>query len=203
VREPLLRERQTIVTIPDMRKMCIKVKIHESNIKRIMKGQQALLTVDAFPDRKMEGEVTQVGVLPDSENSWLNPDMKLYRTTVTIKGQYDWTRPGMSTKVQILVNQLTNVVHVPIQAVKPLDEKKVCYVLTGNKVDRREVEIGEFNDEFIEIKKGLTEGEKVCLRAPAGSEAEGNGTGQKKAPPAPEKPKTEPAVAVVPAGKGN
>ncbi len=198
-----VRERQTIVTIPDMRKMCVKVKIHESNIKRIIKGQQARLTADAFPDRKMEGEVTQVGVLPDSENSWLNPDMKLYRTTITIKGQYDWVRPGMSTKVQIMVNQLTNVVHVPIQAVKPLDEKKVCYVLSGNKVEQREVELGEFNDEFIEIKKGLKEGEKVCLRAPVDNGEEGNGAGKKKAPPAQEKPKTASTVAVVPAGKGN
>lgn len=198
-----VRERQTIVTIPDMRKMCIKVKIHESNIKRIVKGQQARLTADAFPDRKMEGEVTQVGVLPDSENSWLNPDMKLYRTTVTIKGQYDWIRPGMSTKVQILVNQLTNVVHIPIQAVKPRDEKKVCYVVSGKKVDQREVEVGEFNDEFIEIKKGIKEGEKVCLRAPADTEEEGKDADKKKEPPAQEKPKTEATVAVVPAGKGN
>ncbi len=197
-----VRERQTIVTIPDMRKMCIKVKIHESNIKRIVKGQQVRLTADAFPDRKMEGEVTQVGVLPDSENSWLNPDMKLYRTTITIKGQYDWIRPGMSTKVQIMVNQLTNVVHVPLQAVKPLDEKKVCYVLAGNKLDQREVEVGEFNDEFIEIKKGLQEGEKVCLRAPADTEEEGSVGGKKKTSPTQEKPKTEPTVAVVPGKQG-
>ena len=82
-----VREGQTVVTIPDMTKMCIKVKIHESYIKRIQKGQKARITADAFPDRKLEGEVSQVGVLPDSENSWLNPDMKVYRTTITINGQ--------------------------------------------------------------------------------------------------------------------
>jgi hypothetical protein len=45
------------------------------------------------------------------------------------------------------------------------------------------VEVGEFNDEFIEIKKGLQEGERVCLRAPVGTEEEGT-EGKKKAPPA-------------------
>jgi len=101
-----VREGQTILTIPDLRKVCIKVKIHETYIKKIQKGQKVQITADSFPDRKLEGEVSQVGVLPDSENAWLNPDMKVYRTTITIHGQHEWIRPGMSTKVQIVVNQL-------------------------------------------------------------------------------------------------
>ena len=163
-----VREGQTVLTIPDLRKTCIKVKIHESYIKRIAKGQPVTITADAFPDRKLEGEITQVGVLPDSENAWLNPDMKVYRTTISIKGQHDWIRPGMSAKVQILVQHLNDVVHVPVQAISPLDDKKVCYVVEGAKVLEREVEVGEFNDEFIEVKKGLNESEIVCLRPPSG-----------------------------------
>ena len=163
-----VREGQTVLTIPDMRKMCVKVKIHESYIKKIQKGQKVRITADAFPDRKLEGEVSQVGMLPDSENAWLNPDMKVYRTTIKISGEHDWIRPGMSAKVEILVNHLEDVVYVPMQAVTPLEDKKVCYVVNGSKLERREVEIGEFNDEFIEIKKGIQEGERVCLRTPVG-----------------------------------
>lgn len=100
-----VREGQTVLTIPDMRKMCIKVKIHESYIKKIQKGQLVRITPDSFPERKLEGKVSQVGVLPDSENSWLNPDMKVYRTTISIEGQHDWIRPGMSTKVQIVARR--------------------------------------------------------------------------------------------------
>ena len=54
------------------------------------------------------------------------------------------------------------------------------------KPERREVEIGEFTDEFIEIKKGLKEGEVVLLRPPGGAETE-TGTGAK---PAEAKPTT-------------
>src|SRR5438093_4701251 len=72
-----VRERQAIITIPDMTRMSVKVKIHETYIKKIKKGQSARITVDAFPDTLMEGEVTQVGVLPDSQNRWMNPDMKV------------------------------------------------------------------------------------------------------------------------------
>jgi len=57
------------------------------------------------------------------------------------------------------------VVYVPVQAVSPLEGKQVCHVANGRKPECRTVEIGEFNDEFIEIKNGLKEGERVLLRA--------------------------------------
>jgi HlyD family secretion protein len=128
----------------------------------------------------MEGEVTSVGVLPDSQNMWMNPDMKVYLTTVTLTGTNDWLRPGMSAKVEILVKRLDDVLYVPIQAVSPLEGKHVCQ-LAGLKASRREVEIGDFNDEFIEIKSGLTEGERVLLRPTQAPVAGGKG----KTPPEP------------------
>lgn len=161
-----VRERQAIITIPDMTRMAVNVKIHESYIKKVRKGQKARITVDAFPDTMLTGEVTKVGVLPDSQNRWMNPDLKVYLTTIAIEGTHEWTKPGMSAKVEILVSHLDDVVHVPVQAVSPEHGKQVCYVVRGLKPERREVEVGEFNDEFIEIKNGLTEGERVLLRRP-------------------------------------
>ena len=160
-----VRERQSIITIPDMTRMSVRVKIHESYIKKVKKGQKATITVDAFPDKVMDGEVTQVGVLPDSQNMWMNPDLKVYLTTVTIQGTNDWLKPGMSAKVEIFVSRLPEVVYVPVQAVSPAEGKQVCYLANGHKPEQRVVEVGEFNDEFIEIKSGLKEGEKVLLRA--------------------------------------
>lgn len=164
-----VRERQSIITIPDMTKMAVKVKIHESHINKVKRGQKAILKVDAFPDENLTGEVTKVGVLPDSQNRWMNPDMKVYVTTIAVDGVREWLKPGMSARVEILVNTLSNVVYVPIQAVSALGGKQVCYVARGHGSEMRPVEIGEFNDEFIEIKSGLKEGEMVLLRAPVAS----------------------------------
>lgn len=158
-----VRQQQSIITIPDMSRMSVRMRVPESYIKNVKKGQKARITVDAFPDKIMEGEVTSVGVLPDSQNMWMNPDMKVYLTTVTLTGTNEWLRPGMSAKVEILVKRLDDVLYVPIQAVAPLEGKHVCHV-AGLKSVRREVEIGDFNDEFIEIRSGLMEGERVLLR---------------------------------------
>jgi Rps23 Pro-64 3,4-dihydroxylase Tpa1-like proline 4-hydroxylase len=187
-----VRERQSLITIPDMSRMSVRVKIHESYIRKIKKGQKATITVDAFPDKVIQGEVTAVGVLPDSQNMWMNPDMKVYLTTITLSGTNDWLKPGMNAKVDILVNRLENVMYVPLQAVSPYEGKQVCYLGRGRNPERRVVETGEFNDEFIEIKAGLKEGELVLLRpaeAPSDKRPEG------KEEPKPDKPATpEPAA---------
>jgi HlyD family secretion protein len=185
-----VRERQAIITIPDMTRMAVNVKIHESYIKKVRKGLKARITVDAFPETVLVGEVTKVGVLPDSQNRWMNPDLKVYLTTISIEGTHEWTKPGMSAKVEILVNHLDDVVHVPVQAVSPDGGKQVCYVVRGLKPERREVEVGEFNDEFIEIKNGLKEGERVLLRRPDSIKMEDT----VKTPKAPENENNPPAV---------
>lgn len=170
-----VRERQTIITIPDMTKMSVRLKIHESYIKKVKKGLKAKIQIDAFPDQKLEGEVIKVGVLPDSGNRWMNPDLKVYITSVSISTVQDWIKPGMSAKVEILVKNLDDVVYVPLQAIVPINGKHFVFVENGIRTEQREIQTGEFNDEFIEIKSGLKEGEKVLLRAPDGTDTGGDG----------------------------
>ncbi len=158
-------ERQAIITIPNTTKMGVKLNVHESHIKKIQKGLTVRITVDAFPDDRLDGELIKVGILPDSQNRWMNPDMKLYQCTVSIRGTRDWLKPGMSAKTEILIKQLPDVVYIPMQAVAMRGGRQVVY-LAGNRLQERGVKVGEFNDEFIEIKEGLAAGEQVLLRAP-------------------------------------
>ncbi len=187
----LVREQQPIITIPDMSRMIVKVRIHETYIKKIKKGQQVHITADAFPDNTLEGEVTKVGVLPDSQMRWNDPDNKVYLTTISIHNAANWLKPGMSTRSEILVKTLPDVVYVPMQAVTPIGGKQFCFVAKGSGQEQREVELGEFNDEFIEIKKGIVAGENICLRAPPSIEKDSSAPGLKPDAPRKSKPDSE------------
>jgi len=72
----------------------------------------------------------------------------------------------------------------------PDGDKQVCFVARGPQPERREVEIGEFNDEFIQLKTGLKEGERVFLRPPDGFEGEKPSENHK----APEKQQKSPVL---------
>src|SRR5690606_27925965 len=128
-----------------MTQMSVKVKIHESYIKKVARGIKASVQVDAFPEEKLTGEVIKVAVLPDSQNRWMSPDLKVYATTIKINGTHEWVKPGMSAKVEILVKELPDVVYIPLQAVSPLNGKQFCHVVKGGKVEPREIVVGEFN----------------------------------------------------------
>jgi HlyD family secretion protein len=182
----MVRERQVIITIPDTSVMTVEVKVHESQVKSVAVGQRARIVVDAYPDRPLSGEVVKIGVLPDSQNRWMNPDLKVYNTTVRIDGTHDWLKPGMTAEAAIQVKRLDDVVQVPLQAVNPTEDGHVVYVRTATGVTPQKVQIGEFNNTFIEIKSGLTPGQTVLLISPEGSgtskaKPAGEGEGEEEA----------------------
>ncbi|MBI5095684.1 MAG: HlyD family efflux transporter periplasmic adaptor subunit [Candidatus Hydrogenedentes bacterium] len=192
----MVRQRQPIITIPDMTKMSVSVKVHESAIKQVKKGLKATITLDAFQDKVLTGEVMKVAVLPDSQQRWMNPDLKLYTVNIAIDGSNDWLRPGMSAQALILVNELSDVIYVPVQAVSESDGEHVCYVAKGlGSPEQRVVTVGEFTDESIEIKSGLKEGESVLLLSPTaqedGGEDQGTPESEKNKKDEPEQPRPD------------
>jgi RND family efflux transporter MFP subunit len=160
-----------IISIPDMSKMKVEIKIHEVWIDKIEPGQKAEITIAAFPDQVFTGEVLKKAPLADQTNFW-DSQVKVYVTDVSIDGTHDFLKTGMTGKATVIIDKLENVLHVPIQSVVTVEKKKVCYVKTGKGTQEREVETGLFNDDFVEIKSGLTEGEKVLLNPPRWSASE-------------------------------
>lgn len=161
-----LKTGQPIITIPDMSHLAVDVNIHESHIKKIQLGQTARITVDAVPDKTLEGTVTKVAVLPDSNASRYNPSLKVYPSTIKIEGTHDWLKPGMTAKVEIIVRELENVLYVPVQSIFVEEDQHFVFVESGGKRRRQSVTVGEHNNEFIEVMSGLDEGDIVMLSTP-------------------------------------
>ena len=76
--------------------------------------------------------------------------------------------PGMTAKVEVVVNELKGVVYVPVQSVFFEEDAHYTFVMDGDQYERRAVDIGAHNDEFIEVKEGLDEGDTVLLKKPEG-----------------------------------
>ena len=161
-----LRPRQAIIQLPDLNVMGVNVKIHEAQIDQIQLGQTASVTIDAIPGRTFSGKVTKKALLPSSQSSWLNPDLKVYETLVTLDGRNEdhILRPGMTATVEIFVDRIEDVLRVPIQSIQT-DENGAhsCCRRDGERV---RVEIGKRNQVFVEILKGLEEGDEILMTPP-------------------------------------
>ena len=162
----MVRERQEILTIPDMSRMAVRVSVHESSINRVRRGQPAIVRADAFADELMRGDVIRVAMLPDSSRRWMNPDISVFATTVAIEGVHEWLKPGMTAQAEIVIAEYDDVLYVPLQSVTQFNGQRVCYVVQGGRAVPRVVEVGDYNDRHIHIIDGLEEGEEVLLRPP-------------------------------------
>lgn len=97
----------------------------------------------------------------------MNPNLKVYSTDVLIEEDLPDLKPGASARAEIIVTNLVNALTVPLQAVTTVKGKQVCYVQDEANLVPVPVIVGNFNDQFIEIRSGLREGSLVALTPPA------------------------------------
>jgi HlyD family secretion protein len=172
---------QALFQLPELDHMQVKVRIHESKVKKIEEGQKAEIRVESYPNRVLHGTVTKVATLSDSADSWRRGGVKEYETIVTIDDLPDDAalKPGMTAEVAVKVKQLSDVLLIPVQAVTEIEGQHFVYIVRPGGIERREVEVGESNEKFIEITSGLEGGEPVALDARARGEADGKSAKQK------------------------
>jgi len=169
-REPLdagqeVRERQELIFLPASDGMMAEVSIHESSLDRLEVGMPAVIRVDSRPGREFSGRVRRIAPMPDAQSIWLNPDLTVYTTQVTVEASN--LRTGMSCEVEIIIEQLSDVLFVPIQAVVRKGNRHVVYVPgRRGELEAREVEIGLDNNRVVHVRSGLSEGEIVVLAPP-------------------------------------
>jgi HlyD family secretion protein len=158
--------RQEIFQLPDLSNMKIKLKIHESVIKKVQVGMPATITLDALQNRVLHGKVLKIATIAQADG-WRGGGIKQYETEVSIEDlpSEAGLKPGMTGMVNILVGTIPDCVSVPVSAVTEYNEIKVVYIVNGSTITRREVQVGESNDQFMQIISGLEPGEEVAMDA--------------------------------------
>jgi multidrug efflux pump subunit AcrA (membrane-fusion protein) len=139
---------------------------------KVKAQQSARISVDAFPDNQFTGKVLKIALVPDQQNFFLNPDLKVYATELSVDGKHDFLKTGMSAKVEIIVDELSDVIYVPVQAVANRGGKKVCFLVNGKELQSQEVKTGAFNENYIQITEGLEPGQVISLAPPEVKETE-------------------------------
>ena len=167
-----LHFQQPIVTLPDLDQMQIKLRIHESVVKKVVKGQHATLQVEALQGVVLHGKVVSVATQAQSQG-WRSA-VKEYETVVSVDDLPPdaGLRPGMTAEVRILLKTVPDALTVPVQAVTEFDGKHIAYVRTASGLERRVVKVGESNETLVQILEGISEGEHVALDARVRAAAE-------------------------------
>jgi len=151
-----------IATLPDMTKMISETYINEIDIAKIKVGQKVTLSIDAFPDKVLNGEVISVAnigqPMPKS-------DSKVFLVNIRVFGSDPDLKPAMTTGNLIQTGVYSNKLFVPSEAVFETDSTRFVY-LNMKKIVRQLVDTGEENEDYIIINKGVAEGDVLLLSEP-------------------------------------
>jgi HlyD family secretion protein len=129
--------------------------------------QIAQIRIDAVPNRVLHGHVKTVDTVAGQQD-WFAADVKLYKTVVSIDEPVQGLKPGMSAEVTIYADESpTEVMVVPVQAIVgtiSLGANPKCYVVgTDGQPEPHDIVVGMSNQQVVEVKSGLNEGDKVVL----------------------------------------
>ena len=165
----MVRERQELIHLPTTSSYMVVTKIPEPSLEKIHIGLPVRITIDALPGKVLTGKVTSIGPLPDAQDIFMNPDLKVYNAQINIDGDGNDLRSGMGCQTEIIVDYFPDTTYVPIEAVLRVGGKPTVFVANGNKWAPRTVDLGPDNNRLAQIKSGLKKGEIVLLTPPLSS----------------------------------
>lgn len=136
--------------------MNIDINILESELNSINIGNSVEIEIPAIPDEKFIGKVSRISPYIDKEN-------RTSKLVISIKNKDSKIKPGMFARVLIASMTYSNRILIPKDALLVRDKRNLVFTVDDSLAKWKYVDIGEKNDEFIEIINGVEVGEKVIV----------------------------------------
>ncbi len=146
-----------MITLMDLDAVKVQVGVGEKDIPHIVEGQEASVSVDAYPGEKFSGTVTNISPAAD-------PMSKAFPVDIEIPNEDMRLKAGMFAKVGVQLRTKENVIAVPEDAV--LDEKEgkvLFFVEKQGTVKKLEVETGIESEGLVEILGGVLDPSKEVV----------------------------------------
>ena len=157
-----------VFSLADLNDLQVELDIAQDDFAKLGPHQKGIVSVDAFPDRKYDGQIAEI-----------SPEADRQKATVQVKVQIlnpdEYLRPDMNSTVKFLANETQKVastssepagVFVPSAAVKDLGGKKVVFIAFNGRAMQREVKVRAPRSGGF-LVEGLNGGEDVITTAPA------------------------------------
>ena len=156
------KEETKVLTLSRDKKMSVAIPVDETDILALQPGQEAVLTVEAIGRDSYHGFITELDRSADSSGG-----VTSYTATVTFD-KAEHMLAGMTADVIINISGRENVLILPAEAVNRTSASAYVFTgyvaETGMLTDPKTVTVGVSNEEYTEIRSGLSEGETVYYK---------------------------------------
>ena len=157
----------------DLTDMRVIADIDEADIGGVQEGQRVTFTVDAFPEDRFEGQVTQV-----RQQATTSSNVVTYEVVISAPNKDLKLKPGLTANVTIYTLEKNDVLAAPAKAlrfvpneallkngqqIEDVEAKTKVWTLEGNTFKAHAVEVGTSNGMLTEITSGISAGTEVLV----------------------------------------
>jgi len=154
-----------VIELPDLSLMRAEGEIDESDAGRVQPGQRVSLRLDAHPDELFTGRVRDIRGAVETR-SFIDP-VKVVRLSIDLdRTEAQKMRPGMRFVGTVELERAAKVLVVPAEAVFNRSDGPVVFRKTRLGVEETRPEFGRRNEEWVEVRKGLSTGDRVARTLP-------------------------------------
>jgi len=183
---------ELFVIAQDLTDMRVIADIDEADIGGVKEGQRVTFTVDAFPDDRFEGSVTQVRQQATTESNVVT-----YEVVISARNNDLKLKPGLTANVTIFTLEKNDVLAVPSKALRFVPNEVLLkegqtiqdcqgdtkvWTKEGDTFKAHQVQVGITNGMLTEITDGLAEGTEVLVGFSLSGGAQEDGGGQASNP---------------------
>jgi HlyD family secretion protein len=154
-----------VAEIPDLSQIRFEARIDESDRGRLNANQQAVVHIDAVPDKDFNATIHDISTLAKLDLSgW--PPVKSFSIDIQIDATDPRIRPGMSANSRIAVDRIPDSILVPAEAMFQKNGQSVVYVQKRSGFEERAVKVGHRYGSTVQVVSGVQPGERVALKDP-------------------------------------
>jgi membrane fusion protein, heavy metal efflux system len=147
-----------LMTIIDDSTVLASANVYEKDLKQVAIGQRVRVKVSGLPKRTFAGVVTVVGAVVEGDTRVIPVKAELENADGALK-------PGMFAEVEIVsATRSKPVLAVPQSALSEVKGQPVVYVQNGDGYQPIEVTLGKTAGEWVEVKDGVFEGDRIVTQ---------------------------------------
>lgn len=162
----ILVKNQPLIDLPDLSSMVIKTRVREVDLFKVEMGKKTSIEIDAYPQLSFDGIVKSIGVLALADIGRASEE-KYFEVRIALNESDPRLRPGMTTRATIHAQEAKDVLTIPVHSVFDDHKQSYCYVFGPHHgYEKRKIILGISNEQWVEVKSGLQEGECICLLNP-------------------------------------
>jgi membrane fusion protein, macrolide-specific efflux system len=160
-------QQEVLVVLSDQ--LIIRAKVDETDISHIAKKQKVIVTIDSFPNTKINAVVKHIAFEAITENS-----VTMYEIEIEPLERPDFLRSGMSATVDFVLVEKNKVTMIPENAVYKKNEEE-NYILLYNgeetKPKKVNIKIGLSHDAKTEVLEGVQPGDILLIQTEKSNKA--------------------------------